>query len=277
MSTNKKSIVYVDIESLIDIRQGFLTTQTDKHDELIEYVLSDEYNYRDTDDFQKFTMVNYREAMNDPDKLYLVGGQITYILGLVAAKLNSSESLNKFNGESSVPELWLNTYPFKLTNDELEYIRDLLFVKLGRQHLIELVDMAPEELSPGLIKSQGFVAAFIYNFPDWIDEHGEALKHTQLHDCPIHFAPVYRERPSKEELKQVNKTGFSDPFNYMECIMSPLIKAIFLPMVFYSNVLVASKHVEEYHGKIKKRISEESQEIEIPEEMLKDVDLGQKV
>lgn len=277
MTGTKKAIVYLDIESLLDLRQGFLLTQTDRVDELTEYVLGDEYNYRSMDSFPKFTENDYREAMANPTKAFLEGSLITYLLGIVQTTLSGTENSDKFNGEKTVPELWFNTYPFKLSEEELERLRDLLFVKLGRQHLIEMVYFPLSDVSPRLLSDGGFISAFIYDFTGWINIHGEALQKTTLHECPLHFAPVFKILPTEEEMKLIEKTGFGDMFSYTEFALSPLVKVNFLPMLFYSNIIVAQRHVFNYHEETKEKVSTMANTIVVPEEMLKNVMHGKEI
>lgn len=266
MPSDNKSIVYVDIESILDIRQGFLFHETELVEELADYVLSDEYNYREMDVFEKFTLNNYTEAMKTPKKKFLESSLLTYLLGMMMNKLDGTERVDKFKGQTTIPELWFNVYPFELTEQEMEHIRELIFIKMGKRHFIEMVYIPPKDLTPSLFIEGNFIAAFIYDFSNWFTLHGEALQTNIIADCPLYFAPILKEKPTPEDLEGIKKTGFNDMFGYLECVVSPLARIVFLPMVFYSNVIVAQKHLELYHKRAKKEFSEMSEKIDIPEE-----------
>lgn len=272
MSSTEKAIVYLDLESLMDLRQGWLVSRTDDPEALIKYVISDEYNYREMDKFPDFTKEDYREYMKEPDKSILSDSQITYLLGIVKNTLDGGEVRDKFNGELTTPVLWFNTHPFKLTTAEKNRLRDLLFIKLGSCHQIEMMELTMDSLSPNFLSSGGFIAAFIYDFTGWANKHAEALQTTPLHDCPLHFAPVYSVEPTKEERKELFGSGFKDPFSYIECVSSPVAKIVFLPMLFYSNIVVAQRHLKVYNENIKERFSKEAEAINTEEFTDGDID-----
>ena len=54
------SKIYVDIESLLDLRQAILSKLMNPKD-LIDFVNTEEYNFRTTDNFAKVDMTKYEE------------------------------------------------------------------------------------------------------------------------------------------------------------------------------------------------------------------------
>lgn len=266
MSDVKKAIVYCDIASFLDLRQGYLTTVADTFGNLSDYLFSDEYNERNLDVFPYGEVGGYEKALKSGDKRLLEGSTITYNVGIVSSRLRDNEMRDKFTGERSVAELWLNVYPFQFTEEESNHIRELVFLKTGRSNVVEIVSIPPEELTPMLIRDSNFISAFIYDFSEWFRIHGDSMTKTPNHDCPIYFAPILKEEPTQAESKVIKKAGFSDPFNLIEFNLSVVSKVSFLPMVFYSSALTAVKVVEGYNKELRKKLDEEAKKIDIPED-----------
>lgn len=254
------SIIYIDIESLLDLRQGYLSTVVENYKDLSDYLLSDEYNYRTTDDL-KFTEPGaYREAMKNPPKTFLEGSIITRMLISLKNKVDSIEHRNTYYNESTEPQILLNVYPFVLSEEENNHIRNLLFVKLKSECKINVVSLPLSDLTPIYMKTANIVSAFIYDFNTWMDLHTESLKNIGLPDTILYFPYILEKEPSEEEMRKFNKLGFKDPGSYLEYLMSPVACINFLPVLFYSNIITALKLLEQYETQLKKEFIDEEAE-----------------
>ena len=257
----KTSIIYVDMESLFDLRQGVIGTVAEDKEKAMEYLLSEEYNFRETDDLKFIPPGTYREAMKKPTKEILEASCITRIFLCIKQKIDAMENRNKYYNEDKEPSVLLNLYPFDFTEEESEHILNLLFVKLQTDCVINVANFPISTLSPYYCKSNGIVSAFIYRFKDWIDLHAEAAKNIPMHDTLLYFPALYEKLPTPEELKKLQKLGFKDPMSYMEYLLSSVASINFLPTVFYSNLVTALSYLDKFDSKLKEEfIDEEAEE-----------------
>lgn len=242
----KQGLIYVDIESLMDLRQGHLSLTGTDPDLLSEYLLSESYNFRETDELKYSSLQGYRDDLSRSDLKLLEGSTITHILGCLISKLDGLEKRNKFYNETLIPEILLNVYPFKLTQHQADHLRDLLFYKLGKCVRVSVTYLEPAELSPLFFKNSNVISAFIYDFSTWLDTHTKTLEHTKIHDTLVYTPGLYRVKPTEEELRTFVKLGFKDPMSYTSYILSGVMVLNFLPVFFYSNLVTANYYLNKF-------------------------------
>lgn len=275
MSEVVNSIIYVDIEALLDLRMGYLHTQVEDTEKLTEYLFSIEYNYRETDKFPILPDGNYSEAMKNPSPDILTNSLVTYILGVVIQKLNSIEKMDKIDDVLSKPVLWVNVYPFKLSEEVADTMRNYLFHKTGEKFHVEIVYTPIEEVTPMYLKEINTKTAIFYSFNKWVEAHGKRLENKPIEDIELIFAPILEQELTKEDKEVFTTSGFKDVFSYTEFAMSPVSRTQFLPTVFFSNIIIAEKHLSEQFDRTKKEMEERSSQMEIPEEFKQQLkDLG---
>lgn len=240
------SKIYVDIESLFDIRQAILSYLIDPI-KLAEFVVSDEYSFRTTDTFKNVDMVKYEELRKNMTVDILPRSTVTFIVNTIINKLQTLQKRNSYYGESKVPEVVLNVHPFQLTEEQSTAIQNLLFVKLGKACHVSLMSKPVEEISPFFIKSLNLTACYIYNASRWIEKHTDSLNDNKLPDTLIYFPSIYKVEDTKNEIKNITKLGFKDIFGYVEFLLSSAVNINFLPVIFYSNIVSSSMMIDKYN------------------------------
>lgn len=261
-------ITYVDIASLLDLRQGYLTTQFKTFGNLDDYIVTSEYVERNQDKFPGVPEKGYEEAFKRGDKRLLKGSMITYLITLLIANLSDNEIIDKFNGESTLSKLWVNIHPFELSKEEKRLMRDYIFIRTGKKNFVEIVDIPTSDLTPSFIKNSNFSNAYIYDFTDWFDLHQTAITENPNQDCTFNFAPLYKVLPSDKDMKTVKEAGFEDPFSLFEFNLSLFIKIQFVPIAFYASYVVAKDYIDTYNKYMMEKMDKLSEETVIPEELL---------
>ena len=260
------SKIYVDIASLLDLRQAalFQACMGDpaKLDELITYLVSEEYNFRDKDRFSIVPEEDYLAASRVVTPELIGNSVVTHILTILKTKLDNLEKRNKFHNENKSPEILLNIYPAILTDEHIDVLKNMLFVKLGANTKITIINMPPADITPYFIKSAGIITALIYDFRAWADLHISNLEKTKIPDILLYFPALSHGELTPEEEKSVSKVGFKDLYSYTEYLLSSVACIQFLPPVFYSNLITASLYLEKLGKKIASEpLSEESMEL----------------
>lgn len=248
--SNNTSRIYVDIESLLDLRQATLSKLLNIH-KLVEFINSDEYNFRTTDSFTLVNMDEYNNIYNK-NKDLLERSTVTYILNSLLSNIKKLEQRNTFSGENTKPEVLLNIYPFDITDKEAEVIQNLLFIKLDSCCNIVLINKPNKDITPFYIVSNNIITCYIYNVTDWVNCNFDLLDKNNLAEIFIYFPTLYKSEGSKEDLAKITKLGFKDIFGYLEFIASRLVNINFLPTVFYSNIVTANAIISNYNKEISK-------------------------
>ncbi len=239
MDTTK---IYIDIDSLLDLRQAVLSRLMSL-DQLTTYLQSEDYNFRTLDKFP-IDMVQYAKINQDKSSSLLSRSSLTYIINSLRSKIDHVEKRNTFHNKHFPPEILLNVYPFKLHDDQIKIIQNLLFVKLKTSCHINVISMSPKELTPHYIHSNNIVSVFMYQFSEWLTEHTDSLNQTKLTEILFYFPALYQTEDIKNELEEIKKSGFKDIFSYVEFLYSSVLNVNFLPVVFYSNLITSSVYVE---------------------------------
>lgn len=245
------SKIYVDIESLLDLRQAILSTFIDPKD-LIEFINTEEYNFRTTDNFANVDMVQYEEIYKKPSLDLLQRSTVTFIVNTIRTKLMNLEKRNALYNETKKPEVMLNVYPFDMTQKQADVLQNLLFIKLGSCCLVSIINKPIEEVGPYFIQSMNFTACYIYRSSRWIEHHTDTLNTIKLPDTLIYFPAIYKVEENKKELSKLTKLGFKDIFGYIEFLLSSAVNINFLPIVFYNNIVTSSILVDKYNEGLSK-------------------------
>lgn len=256
----KANIIYVDMESLFDLRQGVLGTLVSDKEKVMDYLLSEEYNFRETDNLKFLLPTAYDEELKKPSKELLEASSITRIFICIKQKIESMEHRNKYFNETREPQILLNLYPFEFTEEEVDHIRNLLFIKLQTDCVINVANFHINTLTPYYCRSTGIVSAFIYRFKDWVESHSVAIKDTPIHDTLLYFPALYNKEPTEDELKKIQKLGFKDPMSYTEYLFSSVASINFLPVLFYSNLVTALSYLDKFDSQLKNEFVDEEAE-----------------
>lgn len=235
----KYSIIYVDLESLLDIRQAILLSLLTE-EEVTEIIFSDNYNFREVEEFPKVTKEQHQLLYSNLNKSLLPKSTITYIINILETKIANLEKRNIYYGETTFPKLLINTYPFNLNEEERNLLRNMIFIKLKNKCEIDIVEMPIDNLSPYFIKSNNIITIFMYKFNDWLSKHTEALNNLKLPNTIFYFPSLLAEKPSSEDLVKIKKYNYNDIFSFMEFFYSGVTSINFLPIFFYSNLIVAN-------------------------------------
>ena len=129
--------LYIDVHSLFDLRQSVLVDMLGK-EAAVDYVTSNDYSFRDVDVFP-VDMAVFKKKMSDPSDTIFKYATITYMEVVLKSKLANLEKRNAFNQTNEIPEVVVNIYPYDLTTEQANVIRDAVFLKLGGKTQVTII------------------------------------------------------------------------------------------------------------------------------------------
>lgn len=237
--SDKSSKIYVDLTSLFDLRHSALFHILG-HDKSLEIAASEDYNLRETDRFDQIDPELLSAYLQTDDPRIIQSAPLSYIHVLIASKISTIEKRNAFAAETSFPEVVLNIFPFRIDRAKHDTLQNAVFIKVGGNCKVTIIHEDPKKITPGFLKHNSFIAAFMYDFSSWIEMHAKAVENGDLMDVLMYFASLYKEAPSKEDLKTIKELGFPDVFSYTEYLFIGKMKLSFLPVFMYSSVVTAT-------------------------------------
>lgn len=197
--------ILVDLDTLLDTRLGVINMLNPKAAEVL--IKSDRYWDRENDFWEILTDgLITREQFNEAwaarggnnSATVLNGSVISGILPFLL-KLLTEDLINRANlmgDEMDSVGVTINTYPYALSLDETEDMRDIAVYMFGVSTEIEIVCIPLSIVSPVFL-DKGFAAMVTYNFIEWIKFHHVELSQVQL-NCFNFISPrIYEHDVSK--------------------------------------------------------------------------------
>lgn len=256
MELSRKNVIYMDIESFYDMRQGFLAVERNDHKRTMLEVSSDEFNNRRSDEFPKLPKGAYREAIQSGNKEILRNATISHNFYTLINAINECVGVDTGTNQIRPIEIWINIHPFEMSQDEVKLFKNLLFAKLKKEVFIEIIDVETAELTPDFISNNNIRTLFIYNYNVWVDAFLTEIESGVLKDTNFYFPDIYPNEPDEEDIELLKKCGFETRTGVIEFALSSYLKLNFLPVVFYTNTLIAASILESLNAEIRDEIEE---------------------
>lgn len=258
-------IVYIDIESLMDLRQGYILSLPDRDPtEVANYLASDDYTRRDSDEFKFGTKEGYQDAVNRGIKTILFNSTITYLTVTVINSINGIINRNAIEQANNIPTVWVNVYPFKLSTEEIEIFRDALFQRLGIDTYIELVSIPKEELSPSWLSGSAISTVIMYDYAEWFRIHGQSVVTVSLPDIQFYFPKMYEVAPKTEdeiaEVAEIEQLG--SLFELHRSFLEKFLRITFMLPLFYCNSITALDRIKDIDLAFQEEMKKHQAEVE---------------
>lgn len=225
------SVFMIDLDSLFDTRLGTLVTYM--YDELQVIFTRNLYHNRLDDSFNRLIDKDkFYEYYNQRDKRVLVNSTLSLMVDIIRDFIAATATSDPSRPNTYYPVIYLNTYPYLLTDVERKNIQDGIFAYYKNKVLVELVHMDNRNISIEFIKNNVTVLA-MYEYHKWLDTQTElgGFKSKSCSDVTLLGPRIFfKEVPKTEEVS-------NETFSTLETISKPFINLELLPSLFYSTYL----------------------------------------
>lgn len=245
MSESNISVIFIDLDSLLDIRQAIIGSIVNDNKVLQEIVTSDQYNFRKSDTFN-IDMEIYREKYNNRSKIDIENSTISYMYNILKNRTKRAIRMGQIQVNRADVAILLNIYPYELTEKEAQQIAYLLYTKLDLNVEVTAVNIPYKDINMAYIKSNNIKELFIYDFNTWVKEQGEALYNYKAYDVVLNVPALINKEMTLQDENKIKENGFTDIFSLTEFLLSPIIRVVFVPVLFYTNIIVSSVKVTEF-------------------------------
>jgi hypothetical protein len=260
--------ILIDLDSLLDVRQGVLSRLLQDDKALADYVASEAYNFREMDDFSAVVnMQRYKTLYTNPTKDIVSNSTITYLFTVLKKKILDIEKRNVSHNETKALEILVNTYPFKLSEEEQSSLIDVFFIKLKTEVYLRTIYIPPEQISPTFIRDNDIIELYIYDTHAWLNVQLDNVHKAsfKLHGHRLNFPALYTAKPADDFKEKLTKHGFKDVFSALEYLTSAYMVVNFLPVIFYSNIITSKAMLDNFNSKNASRsIKELFEDQEVP-------------
>jgi hypothetical protein len=248
MSVDSASVI-VDIDTLLDTRQGVLSQILSKED-LVTLVSSDGYMRRERDEFPGVDPATFRYMYSKRDKTTIENSIVSFMLNVVKQKLVGALKRATYNDDIREVNLLVNFYPYKLSVAQTDSFIDMLFRTLQVNTFVKPIYKTPEDLSPTYLQHANVENLFLYDTNAWLNANMEKLSTVPIPKRVLHLPAILTNPVSAEDAKKVKDTGFADIHAYLEFVFSTVLTVDYLPILFYGNVISVSARMDHLRTKV---------------------------
>jgi len=226
--------IYLSLDELLDTRAGTL----DRMDPAIaEKVIDDKYHTRTSDFFAGIDRHDFKKLYAARDGDTLSHSCMTEMYRLLQ---HLSESVvNQLDQRPYYKscKIVVNCWPYQIAPDVLEDIHKAIYLNVGNNLPIELVNWPLSELTPSRCKKE-FGVLIMYNPQDWLNMHMKELERAPIPEVLLLTPKIHHVvEPTPEQEAWLKEYGLT-PFLAAEMQLRPLISVDLIEVAYFSLVKV---------------------------------------
>lgn len=241
MTTNIMDItsgILIHLDDLLDTRLAILQTLIPDYDFLKERIRGIPYHHRTIDSFKHIDNMTFYEAYSKRDKSILLNATATMVLDQVRDFVFETIRLDNDGPFKIKPKVFLNTFPYVLTDDESSiFLRLIANITKGRCD-VEIIRMGYEELTPSFLKKE-ISTITMYDPFNWLEIHS-VLKTFESEACPeiSLLAPaILHNLDTPKDVKTMLDTLGIDKYIATEMLAERTINLKFVDTALFSTVV----------------------------------------
>lgn len=233
----------IDIDSIFDTRLGVLSLLGE---DAVNSLTHDNYAMREDESFLH-SIPGFKERWDSRDVEVLQNSQVSkFFATSMQLILDDVHDTNV-----ALPNrkffLYINTYPYKLSDDEKEDLILMVSFHLHGRVKVTTRSYSPGALSPRTVAANCYGMIAMYDFEKWIKLHIEELYKLSLREVVV-VAPALKEIDART-IDTPNETILQllERYTKWECLELALMEVVALkyyPIAEYSSLLFLS-HITE--------------------------------
>jgi hypothetical protein len=227
------SALYIELDCLLDTRISTLLLSFGP--EAVKTTLAQGYHTRWVDKFPNISYDDFQAAYAQRDKRTIqqaIKTPLTKLIQEFVLGTNANTANTPFHHN---PKIIINIHPYKLTQNEIRVVRDVVVALTKGQADIEMVSLSLEEITPRYVNNE-ISLLVMYDYHLWLETHS-ANDNFKKAACPQIglFAPMmFKKYPVTTEDKKIIQSLDTPVFDHIARTISPFIRAVFLPAENFS-------------------------------------------
>lgn len=231
--------VYVDIDCLFDTR---LSTLGLIDPSLILAALDEGYIKREQDSFSFLKKDRFKELYDLRDVETLRAAPVTNCFQLLHELVINIIKTSIDSPDCTGAKVYVNIYPYKLTNEEIGDLLELIVTYTDKKAQVEIIDLSPDKITVDFCDNN-LVALVMYDYNTWLEANtlNGGFKRKSLNDLILMAPKLYLHKvPTDKEIKACGIKGLT-PFKAVKMLASSLIRLEFMEVEAFSVDLTLYK------------------------------------
>lgn len=234
--TEQHTNLLISLDSLMDLRLGALTVLDPQF--AFEVSTSEDYYTREEDSFQtathgRLSKETLAKIMQVKQEEILVNSVRTRLIEFIDKSLTKLTLQSLATPYNYTPTLTINTYPYTLSVQEQNAMREEVLKKLVDKHPVSFVHLSPQELTPELVVAN-YQALFFYHAHPWMNAHDEAIRSKALSTVTVYAPHLYIGRRLTAQEKATFEEGGLSAASLLRAALAPFINYQDLPVALFS-------------------------------------------
>lgn len=234
---------YFSLDEILDTRLAVLDSIDP---EATLTLLKEKYFDRTIDDWTlltdgKITNEAFNERYEKRDVSVLKKSRLTGFCEYISGFVVEAESLFLQDPTVNKPKIYLNIYPYILSQEELDAIKIAVEISCScKLTEVEICYFHPEDLTPIKIKND-YDFCFMYHFEKWKNLHIEEISKQVLMGCYINAPKLYISEIPKEEDEDVGGGMKMSSWQAAELCMLPFMVLNLVPVNIFCLYVPVNK------------------------------------
>jgi hypothetical protein len=228
--------IYVDIESLFDIRQGVLSKIMVEF--AVDVTLNEAYYTREDNSFYSPTYGHiphdkFQQIYNSYKEESLTVSYKTKMLDFVRHLTAKTLKQNALSGVEMVLGIEINLFGFSFSEKEASDLVEIVRQELGGEFEVTTININPKLIRMQQAKDR-YIGMIFYDYATWVNSNESDFKELKTFTQTVLYVPrlYFNGKPTKEELAAFAKQNV-DPFDLWEKAYGPLLGINYIPIAFY--------------------------------------------
>lgn len=240
MIEESKAIALVELDAIMDTRLGTLILN--RQDVAVQAFKEGKYHHRYNDTFNGLISLDeFTSYYNKRNALTIRNSTLTSLIHILKDFVKSAPTLALDNPAIDtsdtivVPEIWLNTHPYVLSEEDKRMLQIGLSKNLDAR--VVLVDYPDERLSPEYLRDN-IMVLMMYNPHYFLEkQYTELESRISLADISL-YTPmlIHGELPGKH-------VDIPKLFKDHKGICAPIIDFEFLPSLYFSSIIPQNNEI----------------------------------
>jgi hypothetical protein len=222
---------YVEIDCLLDTRFTLYSQMNPKA--AMEAMVDGTYHGRLNDKFKGIDINEFTERYEKRDDILLSRSVLSNAVPLIRKLSINLVQESMHEGMAKFHHFTVNTFPYRLTDEELKGITEALSVWVPAPATFDVVYIDRKDLTPKHCK-ENYGIMMIYDHWKWMLDHVEEFKTVRCKQVTL-MAPAifFNNEVDEEEVKKQIVTSIH-PLKAYQVHMAPLIRIDFIDAKFFS-------------------------------------------
>lgn len=224
--------IYIELDCLFDTR---LATLGLIDEQLIPAAFEQGYHKREQDVFSPLRKDTFKKLYDLRDAETLRVAPITSCFKLLNDLVLNTLKIALDSPDCTGAKVFLNVYPYKLSNEEIGDLMDLIVTATKSQVQVEIIFASPEQLTVDYCDSN-FVILVMYDYNAWLEANvlNGGFKKKNLTDLMLIGPKLYLHKvPTPKEIRDLGVKGMT-PFKAVTMLASSMIRLELLDIDVFS-------------------------------------------